>query len=138
MAFDTLDVERKVLSILRILGENQDPLGARIIAHRLKDYGVELGERAVRYHLKMADERGLTQLIGRDGRILTEKGRDEIKRALVKDKVGFAISKIELLAFRTDFDYENKCGVIPVNVSFFPGSLERSHSRPCAFPQTFV
>ena len=120
MAFDTLDVERKVLSILRILGENQDPLGARIIAHRLKDYGVELGERAVRYHLKMADERGLTQLIGRDGRILTEKGRDEIKRALVKDKVGFAISKIELLAFRTDFDYENKCGVIPVNVSFFP------------------
>ncbi|MCK5428596.1 MAG: DUF128 domain-containing protein, partial [Anaerolineales bacterium] len=38
----------------------------------------------------------------------------------VKDKVGFAISKIELLAFRTDFDYENKCGVIPVNVSFFP------------------
>jgi len=120
MSFDALDVERKVLSILRILGENQDPLGARIIAHQLKDYGVELGERAVRYHLKMADERGLTQLIGRDGRILTERGREEIKSALVKDKVGFAISKIELLAFRTDFDYENKRGVIPVNVSFFP------------------
>jgi len=120
MSFDALDVERKVLSILRILGENQNPLGARVIAHQLRDYGVELGERAVRYHLKMADERGLTELIGRDGRILTEKGRDEIKSALVKDKVGFAISKIELLAFRTDFDYENKCGAIPVNVSFFP------------------
>lgn len=119
MTFDTLDVERKVLSILRILGESQDPLGARVIAHQLKTYGIELGERAVRYHLKMADERGLTQLIGRDGRILTQKGYNEVKSALVKDKVGFAISKIELLAFRTDFDYENRCGVIPVNVSFF-------------------
>jgi repressor of nif and glnA expression len=120
MAFDTQDVERKVLSILRILGDSQEPLGARVIANHLKNYGVELGERAVRYHLKMADERGLTQLIGRDGRILTEKGLEEIKSALVKDKVGFAISKIELLAFRTDFDYENRRGLIPVNVSFFP------------------
>ena len=80
MSFDSLDVERKVLSILRILGENQDPLGARIIAHQLKDYCVELGERAVRYHLKMADEKGLTQLIGRDGRILRERPQGDKKR----------------------------------------------------------
>jgi len=126
MAFDTQDVERKVLSILRILGDSQEPLGARVIANHLISYGVELGERAVRYHLKMADERGLTQLIGRDGRVLTEKGREEIKSALVKDKIGFAISKIELLAFRTDFDYENRSGLIPVNVSFYPkGEFER-------------
>ncbi|MBT3363650.1 MAG: DUF128 domain-containing protein [Chloroflexi bacterium] len=120
MTFDTLDVERKVLTILRILGENQNPMGARIIANNLKDYGVELGERAVRYHLKMTDEKGLTRLIGRDGRVLTENGREEIKSALVSDKVGFAISKIELLAYRTDFNYETGQGVIPVNVSFFP------------------
>ncbi len=34
--------------------------------------------------------------------------------------MGFAISRIELLAFRTDFDYERHRGLIPVNVSFFP------------------
>ncbi len=122
MTFSTEGVERKVLSILRVLADNSGPLGARVIAGHLKDYGVELGERAVRYHLKLTDERGLTQLIGRDGRILTDKGHEEIKSALVQDKVGFAISKIEMLAFRTDFDYTNKRGTIPVNVSFFPKS----------------
>jgi len=120
MGFETLDVERKVLSILRILSDCQEPLGARVIAYRLKDYGVELGERAVRYHLKLMDERGLTRLIGRDGRLLTEQGEEELRNALVKDKVGLAISKIELLAFSTDFNYEKRCGSIPVNVSFLP------------------
>jgi len=120
MSFETLVVERKLLSILRILSDCQEPLGARVIAHRLKEYGVELGERAVRYHLKLMDERGLTRLVGRDGRLLTEQGEEELKSALVKDKVGLAISKIELLAFCTDFDYEKRCGRIPVNVSFFP------------------
>jgi len=120
MGFETLDVERKVLSILRILSDCQEPLGARVIAYRLKDYGVELGERAVRYHLKLMDERGLTRLVGRDGRLLTEQGEEEIRNALVKDKVGLAISKIELLAFSTDFNYEKRCGSIPVNVSFLP------------------
>jgi len=121
MGFETLDVERKVLSILKVLNDDcQEPLGARVIAHRLKDYGVELGERAVRYHLKLMDERGLTRLVGRAGRLLTDLGEEELRSALVKDKVGLAISKIELLAFRTDFDYEKRCGRIPVNVSFFP------------------
>jgi hypothetical protein len=120
MGFETLDVERKVLSILRILSDCQEPLGARVIAYRLKDYGVELGERAVRYHLKLMDERGLTRLVGRDGRLLTEQGEEEIRNALVKDKVGLAISKIELLAFSTDFNYEQRCGSIPVNISFLP------------------
>jgi len=120
MSFETQDVERKVLSILKVLKNLQKPTGARVIAQHLKDYGVALGERAVRYHLQITDEHGLTQLIGnRDGRIITEKGLNEIKNALVKDKVGFAIAKIETLAFRTDFDYVTKTGNIPVNVSVF-------------------
>lgn len=122
MGFETQDVERKGLSILKVLSECQVPLGARIIAHRLKDHGIELGERAVRYHLKLMDERGLTRLAGRDGRLLTEQGLEEVKSALVKYKVGFAISRIELLAFRTNFDMRKRTGTIPVNVSFFPKS----------------
>jgi repressor of nif and glnA expression len=119
MGFETQDVERKGLSILKVLSECQEPLGARVIAHRLKDHGIELGERAVRYHLKLMDERGLTRLAGRDGRVLTELGLEEVKSALVKYKVGFAISRIELLAFRTDFNIKKREGLIPVNVSFF-------------------
>jgi len=121
MGFETQDVERKEIAILKILSDSEESLGARVIARRLKDYGLELGERAVRYHLKLMDERGLTHLLGRrDGRILTKRGGEELDSALVGDKVGFAISKIELLAFRTSFDYVNRHGAIPVNVSFFP------------------
>lgn len=119
MGFETQDVERKVFAILRVLSDSQEALGARIVARRLKDLGVELGERAVRYHLKLMDERGLTRLVGRDGRLITEAGMEELKSALVRDKVGFAFSKIELLAFRTDFDLDRHTGLIPVNVSFF-------------------
>jgi repressor of nif and glnA expression len=121
MAFESQSVERKELAIMRILGDSPEPLGARVIAHYLKERGFELGERAVRYHLKLMDERGLTYLVGRrDGRVLTDKGSEEVKSALVKDKVGFAISKIEMLAFRTSFDCARRIGLIPVNISFFP------------------
>ncbi|HUV44741.1 MAG TPA: NrpR regulatory domain-containing protein [Dehalococcoidales bacterium] len=121
MGFETQNVERKMLAILKVLSDSQESVGARVISRRLKDYGVELGERAVRYHLKLMDERGLTRLLGRrDGRVLTEQGIEEVRTALVKDKVGYAISRIELLAFRTDFNPQNRTGSVPVNISLFP------------------
>jgi repressor of nif and glnA expression len=124
MGFETQDIERKTISILKVLSDSKTPLGSRVIARRLKNSGIELGERAVRYHLKLMDERRLTQLVGRrDGRVLTELGIEEIENALVKDKVGLAISRIELLAFRTDFDLDKHTGSVPINVSLFPKLL---------------
>ncbi len=120
IGYETQEVERKVISILKVLNDSQGPLGARVIAQRLKDHGVELGERAVRYHLKLMDGRGLTELVGRDGRLILKPGVEELKSALVGDKVGFAISRIELLAYRTDFDCDKRVGSVPINVSFFP------------------
>ncbi len=121
MSFERRDVDRKILSILKVLQKHQEPLGGGLIAQQLKDHGVALSERAVRYHLRLMDERGLTVLVGnQDGRVITEKGISEIRRALVKDKVGFAITKIELLAFRTTFDPRTRNGTVPLNVSFFP------------------
>jgi repressor of nif and glnA expression len=117
---DTQEVKRKVISILKILRDSKVPLGARVIAQQLKAHGVELGERAVRYHLKLMDERGLTVLVGRDGRLITDVGIEELGSALVIDKVGFAISRIEMLAFRTNFDLEKQTGLVPVNISYFP------------------
>jgi repressor of nif and glnA expression len=114
------DIERKQFHILKVLENYNGAMGARLIARRLSDIGIELDEVTVRYYLKMTDERGLTRLVKRhEGRIITEEGRDEIRRALVGDKVGFVIDKIESLAFRTDFDFESRRGSVPVNVSFF-------------------
>ncbi len=113
-------VERKALAILRVISGSPEPVGARVVARRLQDFGIELTERAVRYHLKLMDERGLTKLIGRDGRIITAQGIEELKSALVQDKVGLVLSRIELQAFQTNFNWQTRTGRIPVNVSFYP------------------
>jgi repressor of nif and glnA expression len=105
---------------MRILRDSLEPLGARVISHYLKDYGIGLSERAVRYHLKLMDERGFTKSVGRDGKLITQLGREELKSALVSDKVGFVASRIELLAYQTDFDLDKRQGKVPVNISFFP------------------
>jgi repressor of nif and glnA expression len=120
MTFETQDVERKTLSILKVLAGEDEPMGSIVIARKLKDLGIDLGERAVRYHLRMMDEQGLTSLAGRrDGRVITPLGRRELKQGMVRDKVGFALSRIELLAFRTTFDLDKRAGHVPVNITVF-------------------
>ena len=119
--FNPEDIERKVLLILKILHENAESMGARVIARKMNERGVQLSERTVRYHLKLMDERGLTKLIGRrDGRIITRMGLDEITNARVRDKISLSISRIEVLAFQTTFDIKKHRGLIPVNISLFP------------------
>jgi len=119
--FDPEGIERKIVLILRILKESQHPVGSRLIARGMQEAGVMLSERAVRYHLKLMDERGLTRLVGRrEGRVITDKGVDEVDHAMVQDKVGLAISRIEILAYRTTFDPVRCYGFLPVNISLFP------------------
>lgn len=118
----SLDTERKVLSILKVLSESSEPLGSITIARELERYGIFLSERAVRYHLRITDERGYTQAMGRDGRMLTIKGLEELKMALAPDQVGFILDKLELLAFRTTFDPVTRTGLVPVNTSLIPAS----------------
>jgi len=114
------EIERKTLLILRILHEAGGPLGSRILARKMQDRGYAPSERAVRYHLKLMDERGLTRLVDqRDGRMITARGIDELGEARVRDKVGLAISRIEILAFQTTFNPETGDGLLPINISFF-------------------
>jgi repressor of nif and glnA expression len=118
---ETREVERKVISILKILSDSPGPVGARLIAFRLKDYGVCLSERTVRYHLQLLDERGLTRIIGRkDGRSITQSGLNELHNALVGDRIGSAIARIETLAYQISFKPEKQAGNVPINVSLFP------------------
>jgi repressor of nif and glnA expression len=114
------DTERKVLSILKVLSESSAPLGSITIARELERYGIFLSERAVRYHMRITDERGYTQPMGRDGRMLTPKGIDELRIALAPDQVGFVLDKLELLAFKTTFDPLSKTGLVPINTSLIP------------------
>ena len=114
------DVERKIVSILNILKDAQKPLGSRILSRRLKEQGFDLTERTVRYHLRIMDERGLTQSHGIAGRVITEEGIEETNNALVSDKVGMIISKVDALSHLTTFDAETQNGDIILNVSLIP------------------
>jgi repressor of nif and glnA expression len=121
---DTKEVERKVITILKVLANEPKPLGGTVIARRLGERGIFLGERAVRYHLKLMDERGLTEPNGaKGGRIITPLGRQELDSALVGDKVGLVISKIELLAYQTTFNLRSGTGQVPINTTVIPADV---------------
>jgi len=113
------DAEKKIIAILRVLSESSEPLGSITIARELERYGIFLSERAVRYHLKITDERGHTQPMGRDGRMITPRGLEELKFALAPDQINFVQEKLELLAFRTTLDPIKRAGLVAINTSLF-------------------
>ncbi len=121
----TPEMERKLLAILRVLAASDEPIGARAIAAKLEEDGIELSERTVRYHLRLMDERGLTRNLGEPGRLITDRGREEIENAGVTDKLGFVISKIDSLAYQSTFDMDTKTGKIILNISYIPESRFR-------------
>ncbi|MEW6001561.1 MAG: NrpR regulatory domain-containing protein [Nitrospirota bacterium] len=114
-------MNKTMQAILKVLEKHQEEiLGSREISRQLKLHGIELTERTVRYHLKILDERGLTRVFGKEGRKITEKGKEELSQALVSEKVGFVISKIETLSYLTNLNLEKNEGEIILNVSYFP------------------
>jgi repressor of nif and glnA expression len=119
MSTTTIDsmVQRKLIEILRILYENQEPIGARLIADKMNERGYPIGERGVRYHLRILDERGLTKRQGYDGRTITQSGTKELENALVGDRMGFIITRIEKLIYETTFDLKTKQGNVIINTS---------------------
>lgn len=117
------DIERKSVAILDILSREREPLGARLISMQLKTLGIDLSERAVRYHLKLMDERGLTKVRGKEGRLLTDRGREELSNALVADKLGLVITKIDTLSFMADYNLTTAQGRVILNVTLIPEGL---------------
>ncbi len=111
------ETERKIVSILKVLSEFSEPVGSIMIARELEREGVFLSERAVRYHLRIMDERGYTQSIGRDGRIITQQGIEEVKQALAPQQLGFLREKLEMLAFQTTFNPQKRTGQLSINTS---------------------
>ncbi|MEW6585227.1 MAG: NrpR regulatory domain-containing protein [Nitrospirota bacterium] len=108
-------------AILDVLNKQPDKiLGSREISRQLRLHGIELTERTVRYHLRILDERGFTKVFGKEGRLITQKGKEELSQALVSERVGFVISRIETLSYLTNLDLDKEEGDIILNFSYFP------------------
>jgi repressor of nif and glnA expression len=110
--------ERKYLEILRILNEHTEPMGAKRLSETLAKRGFVLTDRAVQYYLRYLDEMGFTRKVGNTGRVLTSEGISETESALVGERIGFIISKLERLAFRSTFDPATGTGDVAYNLSF--------------------
>ena len=109
--------ERRMIEILRILNKQEKPTGSKLIADELKEKGFNLGERAVRYHMQILDEKGFTERKGYSGREITELGREKLEKGLIYDQVDFIYSKFQELIYLTDFNYMDKKGNVVVNTS---------------------
>ena len=109
--------EHRMIEILRILNIQEKPIGSKVIADELKNKGYNLGERAVRYHMQILDEKGYTERKGYSGRVITELGRIKLEKGLIYDQVDFTFSKFEERIYLTDFDYNKKEGNVIVNTS---------------------
>jgi hypothetical protein len=109
--------EYRMIEILRILSEQDKPTGSKLIADELKNKGFNLGERAVRYHMQILDEKGYTERMGYSGRRITDLGREKLEKGLVYDQVDFIHSKFEEMIYLADFNYMEQIGNVVVNTS---------------------
>lgn len=109
-------VSRKEVEILRILSESTEPLGSTVIQRELERRGFFLSERTVRYHLQILELKGLVSRRER-GRIITSKGIEELSRALVSQRIGFAITRFLSMAYSVTYDPSINSGMVVANVS---------------------
>ncbi|MDD5594574.1 MAG: NrpR regulatory domain-containing protein [Candidatus Margulisbacteria bacterium] len=116
------ETDRKTNAILKIISEVKGPIGSVEIAEKLKEQGIEMSERTVRYHLKLMNEKGLTKIFWKEGRMITSKGMEELGNALVSDKIGLMSSRIETMAYKMDFDLYEKQGRVLLNISLIKKS----------------
>lgn len=112
-----IKTEHKYIEILRILKDHQEPMGAKRLSELLAERGYVMTDRAVQYYLRYLDTRGFTEKVGNQGRVLTPSGIMETDRALVDDRIGFVISKLERLAFRSTFDPSSATGDVAYNLT---------------------
>ncbi len=109
--------QRRLIEILRVIEGAGLPVGARAISDSLCSRGYDLGERAVRYNLKILDELGFTKKRGYSGRVITPLGSRELSDALVDDRIGFVNTRIEEYMFKTSFDPLTGRGEVIANTS---------------------
>jgi len=119
-AENSLDSRRKVAAILRTLDEAGRPLGSTKIARALRTVGIDLKQRMVRNYLESADAADLTVNLGRRGRQITTRGRQELAKAVAFDKLGTIDARADELAYQMTLDLGRRKGTVILNVSTVP------------------
>lgn len=86
-----------------------------------------LSERSIRLHLAELEEQGLILSQGRKGKILTDRGREELAASRLMNRVGNMAARIDALTWALDFDLEQRRGKILTNYSLVPFDALRAN-----------
>jgi len=106
------------LAILKALAERDGPVGAAKLSDQVAGFGVTAQPRTIRLYLLQMDREGLTECVGRrQGRRITDKGREELARANIVEKVGFVAARVDNLSYRMTFNLRAGRGTIIANVA---------------------
>jgi repressor of nif and glnA expression len=122
-------IDRKKLLILKLLEEDSGSVSSRELKDRLLEQGIEMSERTIRFHLLSLDKDGFTDYRGKKGRYITPKGKLELSRTRVHERVGFLSAKIDQLTYRMHFDLKQRKGTVIVNTSLIE---EKSFADACS------
>lgn len=111
-------IDRIDAAILKVLSENGGAVGAARIGRELVGMGVEVRPRTIRFRLGRMDDAGLTECVSRRaGRRILERGRDELSRVHVIERLGFVAARMDVLSYRMTFDPGEGHGSIIANVA---------------------
>ncbi|TCO55800.1 FCD domain-containing protein [Actinocrispum wychmicini] len=80
-------------ALLAALSTQAGPLGARAAAGYLRDRGFDVSESTVSRLLRELDDQGLTQPLGKKGRVLTEEGRRSAANLLLDSRRSASFAK---------------------------------------------
>ncbi|MBN2014180.1 MAG: DUF128 domain-containing protein [Candidatus Altiarchaeota archaeon] len=116
--------EHNVFEILSVLEKNNKPLTSNEIKAELVDIGIRLTDRMIRNYLQKFDKQGFTQPFGKEGRKITEKGRDELKTSFIYAHSDFVFDLIARMVTDTRFDLNRQRGELIVSLVMIKGSKE--------------
>lgn len=75
------------LATLSLLAESDEPVGSPRLVVAMGAEGIEIAEATAGRYLRTMDERGMTARIGRQGRVITESGRQRLQHLLLINRL---------------------------------------------------
>jgi len=105
-------------AILKMMGDDESPIGAARLSSRLRVTGVNARPRTVRAYLLALDGEGLTEQVSRRlGRRLTERGRRALLDLGGVTKLGLVAARVDDYGYRMTYRYSSGRGSVVANVA---------------------
>lgn len=119
-------MERVTLSLLE---RSTEPVGSPRLVNAFRNEGIDVAEATAGRYLREMDERGLTTRIGRQGRCITERGRQRLKHLLLVERLDVHSAELVRAVSASDVDEM-------INVLYLRKAVEGEAARLAAMRAT--